>query len=131
MRNVTNKAHFHFVSILICTLSTASASAAEPTARPRRINLPYWSVENGFESSVQLHNNLVKGLLTVQPVLLSRERYASVRWRTLPSTSEEPSRIRGSLSATEARFSSMWQSPKALSRWRPPFRSLARVSSSR
>ncbi|MBZ5725872.1 MAG: hypothetical protein LAP87_12850 [Acidobacteriia bacterium] len=53
------------LSLIPATLGTAS----DPNMR--QVFSPYWSIAGGYESVVQLHNNLVGQALSVRPVLLS------------------------------------------------------------
>ena len=56
--------------ILIASLTwVASSNAAPPKIGPHLRNSSYWSTAEGQQSTVHLHNNLVKFPITVTPIL--------------------------------------------------------------
>jgi hypothetical protein len=55
---------------VLAFLTSALVSAAQPTPRPQEVFAPYWTAEPGWETELQLKNNLATGSLTVTPVLL-------------------------------------------------------------
>lgn len=59
-----------FVATLALSACTLGAYA-QLTKAPRIAYGAYWSNEGRFRSTIQLHNNLVDGPLTVRPVLYS------------------------------------------------------------
>jgi hypothetical protein len=54
---------------LLLLLAITLAHAAKPTAKPQESFVPYWTAEPGWDTELQLRNNLVAGSLTVTPVL--------------------------------------------------------------
>ena len=54
---------------LLLVLAVTLAHAAKPTAKPQESFAPYWTAEPGWDTELQLRNNLVAGSLTVTPVL--------------------------------------------------------------
>ncbi|HXM23172.1 MAG TPA: hypothetical protein VN948_18080 [Terriglobales bacterium] len=44
-------------------------NAAKPASKPQEVFAPYWTAEAGWETELQLKNNLAAGPLTVTPVL--------------------------------------------------------------
>lgn len=68
------------VSILFCaSFSSAQAPVPTPTRKPpdsktlhitpQKMFAPYWTIEPGWHSEIQLRNNLISSPLTVTPVL--------------------------------------------------------------
>ena len=71
--------------ILITAVMTIAISLAftpklrtEQTARAqdpslKRLYVPYWTVADGYQSIVQLHNNLINDAILVRPVILTAD----------------------------------------------------------
>jgi hypothetical protein len=55
--------------VLFLVLAVAFAQAAQPTPKTQESFAPYWTAEPGWETELQLRNNLIVGSLTVTPVL--------------------------------------------------------------
>jgi hypothetical protein len=47
----------------------SAAHASQPQAKPQEVFAAYWTTEPGWETELQLKNNLATGSLTVTPVL--------------------------------------------------------------
>jgi hypothetical protein len=58
-----------FRCALFLALAVTLAHGAVPTAKPQESFAPYWTAEPGWDTELQLRNNLVAGSLTVTPVL--------------------------------------------------------------
>jgi hypothetical protein len=71
-----------FFCVCFC-LSATFAYSEKPTVKPQQSFAPYWTAEPGWETELQLRNNLVSGELTVVPAL----RLANGREITLDSVS--------------------------------------------
>jgi len=56
-----------FLSLVL--LIAPCAHAGQPTPKPQESFAPYWTVEAGWETELQMRNNLATGSLTVTPVL--------------------------------------------------------------
>jgi hypothetical protein len=54
---------------LVAILAVSAAYAQKPSARPQEVFAPYWTSESGWDTELQLKNNLSSGSLTVTPVL--------------------------------------------------------------
>ena len=61
---------WHGTLLLLCAAITC---AAQSTPKPQESFAPYWTAEPGWETEIQLRNNLAAGQLTVTPVLRSSE----------------------------------------------------------
>jgi hypothetical protein len=57
------------VLVLALLLTPTLLNAANPTPKPQEVFAPYWTAEPGWETELQLKNNLTAGPLTVTPVL--------------------------------------------------------------
>src|ERR1700722_18630303 len=54
---------------LIAITSASAAHAQKPSAKSQEVFAPYWTSEPGWETELQLKNNLSSGSLTAMPVL--------------------------------------------------------------
>lgn len=57
------------ISVLTTLLASTVTNAAQPMPKPQESFAPYWTAEPGWETELQLRNNLAAGALTVTPVL--------------------------------------------------------------
>jgi len=55
--------------VLPFLLTVVLAHAAQPTPKPQESFAPYWTAEAGWDTELQMRNNLAAGALTVTPVL--------------------------------------------------------------
>jgi hypothetical protein len=58
-----------FLLALVAITAVSTAFAAKPSAKPQEVFAPYWSSDPGWETELQLKNNLPSESLTVTPVL--------------------------------------------------------------
>ena len=58
-----------FLLALIAITAVSAAHAVKPSAKPQEVFAPYWTSDPGWETDLQLKNNLSSGSLTVTPVL--------------------------------------------------------------
>jgi hypothetical protein len=54
---------------LVAILAVSAAYAEKPVRKPQEVFAPFWSSEPGWDTELQLKNNLTSGPLTVTPVL--------------------------------------------------------------
>jgi hypothetical protein len=54
---------------LVAILAVSAAHAEKPVRKPQEVFAPYWTSEPGWDTELQLKNNLAAGPLTVTPVL--------------------------------------------------------------
>ncbi len=54
---------------IVAVLGASAAYAEKPVRKPQESFAPYWTSEPGWDTELQLKNNLASGPLTVTPVL--------------------------------------------------------------
>lgn len=54
---------------LVAIVAVSAAYAQKPSARPQEVFAPYWTSEPGWDTELELKNNLASAPLTVTPVL--------------------------------------------------------------
>jgi hypothetical protein len=58
-----------FLLTLLAVFAVSAAYAEKPSPKPQEVFAPYWTSEPGWDTELQLKNNLASGPLTVTPVL--------------------------------------------------------------
>src|ERR1700685_1329721 len=58
-----------FLLALVAITAVSAAFAVKPSAKPQEVFAPFWTSDPGWETELQLKNNLPSQSLTVTPVL--------------------------------------------------------------